>query len=136
VFKRFGFQSGKDNDKFAGYEEHCKRSANGLYYIEQNVNAFMSAKVISVSNCGSHSLFVAEVQEAIVLSDEPSLSYQYYFDNIKPKAAAKPAAESKKFVYVCKICGYIYESDTEMPDDYVCPLCKHGKEVFELKKGG
>lgn len=134
VFKRFGFQSGRDTDKFAGFEQNCKRSANGLYYLTQHTNAFFSAKVIDIIDVGTHSIFVADVEESKVLSNVASLSYQYYTDNIKPKPnTVKADTARKKYVYVCKICGYIYESDTEMPDDYTCPVCKHGKDVFELQ---
>jgi flavorubredoxin/flavin reductase (DIM6/NTAB) family NADH-FMN oxidoreductase RutF len=133
VFKRFGFQSGRNINKFAEFEQNSKRDGNNLYYITQDTNAYFSGKVISTSDFGTHSVFVADVEEAVVLSSIPSLSYQYYFDNIKPKPEIKPAANRKKYVYICKICGYIYESDEEMPDDYICPLCKHGKADFELK---
>jgi len=132
VFKKFGFQSGRNIDKFAGFEQNCKRSSNGLYYIVQNTNSYFSAKVISTSDFDDHSVFVAEVEESAVISDVPSLSYQYYMDNIKPKVEIKPATISKKYRYVCKICGFVYESDVDMPDDYICPLCKHPKADFEL----
>ena len=126
VFKRFGFQSGRDADKFA--ECSCDtRSANGLRYIPKYTNAFISGKVISAQDCGTHTLFIAEVTEAKVLSDERSVTYAYYFDHIKPKPI--PTGEKKKG-YVCKICGYVYEGD-ELPADFVCPLCKHGAEDFE-----
>ena len=131
LIKRFGFQSGRDVNKFAGFEQNCKKSGNGLYYIAEHTNAYFAAKVLSTSDFGSHSLFVAEVEEAAVLSNAPSLSYQYYFDHIKPKPELKPV--SGKYVYICKICGYIYESESEMPDDYICPLCKHPKSDFELQ---
>ena len=134
MIKRFGFRSGRDVNKFAGFEQNCKKSSNNLYYITNCTNAYFSAKVISTSDFGTHSLFVAEVEEAAVLSNAPSLSYQYYLDHIKPKPEAKPVSGSK-YVYICKICGYIYEGDTDIPDNYICPLCKHGKSDFE-KKGG
>jgi flavorubredoxin/flavin reductase (DIM6/NTAB) family NADH-FMN oxidoreductase RutF len=135
IIKRFGFQSGRDTDKFADFEDSCKKSENGLYYTTADTNAFFSCEVISAIDCGTHTLFVAQVSQAMVLSKVPSLSYQYYFDHIKPKPELKPQTPGKK-IYVCKICGYIEESDGELPDDYICPLCKHPKSVMELQPGG
>lgn len=126
LFQHFGFQSGRDVDKFAGYTA-AQRSANGLYYITEAANGMISAKVVEMKDYGSHTLFVAEVTEARILSDVPSVTYQYYFDHIKPKP--QPTDE-KKVGYVCKICGYVYEGE-ELPADFICPLCKHGAEDFE-----
>ena len=128
IFKRFGFASGKDTDKFAGYEEHASRSANGLLYVTEGTNAFMSAKVIDSYDYGTHTLFIAELTEAAVLNQDPSVTYAYYFDHIKPKP--QPKIEEKKTGWVCKICGYVYEGD-ELPQDFICPLCKHGADDFE-----
>lgn len=128
TFKRFGFSSGKDTDKFEGFLENTARSANGLLYVTAGTNAFMSAKVIEAHDYGSHTLFVAELTEAEVLRDEPSVTYAYYFEHIKPKP--QPKIEEEKHGYVCKICGYVYEGDT-LPPDFICPLCKHGAEDFE-----
>ena len=128
VFQRFGFQSGRDADKFAGCDHEPARSANGIRYIPNHTNAFISGSVYTTADYGTHTLFVADVTEAAVLSDEPSVTYAYYFDHIKPKK--KPAIVEKKG-YVCKICGYEYECEGELPDDFECPLCKHGKEDFE-----
>ena len=128
TFKRFGFASGKDADKFEGFLENTARSANGLLYVTAGTNAFMSAKVIEAHDYGSHTLFVAELTEAEVLRDEPSVTYAYYFEHIKPKP--QPKIEEEKHGYVCKICGYVYEGDT-LPPDFICPLCKHGAEDFE-----
>ena len=128
IFQQFGFCSGRDTDKFAdvGYQD---RTANGLRYLPENANAVISGKVVESYDWGTHTLFVAEVTEAKVLSDDRSVTYQYYFDHIKPKPA--PAVEGeKKTGWVCKICGYVYEGE-ELPEDYVCPLCKHGPEDFE-----
>ena len=128
IFQQFGFCSGRDTDKFAdvGYQD---RTANGLRYLPENANAVISGKVVESYDWGTHTLFVAEVTEAKVLSDDRSVTYQYYFDHIKPKPA--PAVEGeKKPGWVCKICGYVYEGE-ELPEDYVCPLCKHGPEDFE-----
>ena len=128
TFKRFGFASGKDTDKFEGFLENTARSANGLLYVTAGTNAFMSAKVIEAHDYGSHTLFVAELTEAEVLRDEPSVTYAYYFEHIKPKP--QPKIEEEKHGYVCKICGYVYDGDT-LPPDFICPLCKHGAEDFE-----
>ena len=125
VFQHFGFQSGRDTDKFAGWQG--PRSANGLCYLPEYTNALLSGRVISTADYGTHTLFVAEVTEARILSEEPSVTYSYYFQHIKPKP--QPQAEQKKG-FVCKICGYVYEGDT-LPEDFVCPLCKHGAADFE-----
>ena len=128
TFKRFGFASGKDTDKFAGFEGSYDRSVNGLTYVTEGVNCFMSAKVIDAHDYGTHTLFIAEVTEARVLSPDPSVTYAYYFDHIKPKP--QPKIEEEKTGWVCKICGYIYEGE-DIPDDFICPLCKHGVADFE-----
>ena len=125
LFEQFGFQSGRTADKFAGDPE--VRSASGIRYVPEFANAYFSARVISSADYGTHTLFVAEVTEAKILSDEPSVTYDYYFQHIKPKP--QPSAEKKKG-FVCKICGYVYEGD-KLPDDFICPLCKHGAEDFE-----
>ena len=126
TFKRFGFQSGRDADKFAGLEG-VQRAANGINYITGESNALISGKVISTQDLGTHTLFVADVTEARVLDDAPSATYAYYFEHIKPKP--QPAISEQKG-WVCKICGYVYEGD-ELPADFICPLCKHGAEDFE-----
>ena len=136
VFQRFGFQSGRDVDKFAGFEHNCKKSENGLYYLTLNTNAFFSGDVISASDYGTHMLFAASVSEAVVLSNTASLTYQYYFDNIKPKpqaAAQQAAADSAKKTYICRICNHVEVSDGELPDDYICPVCKHPKADMVLQ---
>ena len=126
TFKRFGFQSGRDADKFAGLEG-VQRAANGINYITGESNALISGKVISTQDLGTHTLFVADVTEARVLDDAPSATYAYYFEHIKPKPQS---AISEQKGWVCKICGYVYEGD-ELPADFICPLCKHGAEDFE-----
>ncbi|MCL2500909.1 MAG: flavin reductase [Defluviitaleaceae bacterium] len=126
LFERFGFHSGRDTDKFADDRAEV-RSANGIRYIAEHTNAMISAKVCEAFDYGSHTLFIAEVVEAAVLSPERSATYQYYFDRIKP-APQKPSDQRKGFV--CKICGYVYEGET-LPEDIVCPLCKHGAGDFE-----
>ncbi len=126
VFQHFGFQSGRDVDKFADCEVEA-RSENGVLYLPNYTNAFLSGKVIESYDYGTHTLFVADISQAQVLSETKSVTYAYYFEHIKPKPA--PVDEEKKG-FVCKICGYVYEGD-ELPADYICPLCKHGAEDFE-----
>lgn len=129
IFKQFGFQSGRDVDKFKG--GRYETSANGLYYLPEHANAVLSGKVVDYYDYGTHTLFVAEVTEAKTLSSEKSVTYEYYQSNIKPKPQA-PKAEEKgeKGKWVCKICGYVHEGD-ELPDDFICPWCKHPAEDFE-----
>lgn len=125
VFKHFGFQSGKDTDKFADFPK--VRSENGIVYVPDYANSYISAKVIDSVDLGTHTVFFAEVTQTKVLSDAPSVTYDYYHTNIKTQAT--PQTEVKKG-YVCKICGYVYEG-SELPPDFVCPICKHGAEDFE-----
>ncbi|MGN1346920.1 MAG: flavin reductase [Eubacteriales bacterium] len=130
VFERFGFQSGRDVDKFAG-DLNVVRTENWIRYLPEYTNAVISGAVISTVDCGTHTLFVADVTEAKVLSDVPSVTYAYYFKHIKPKPASVKTESTGKKRWVCKICGYVYEGD-ELPADFVCPLCKHGADDFEL----
>ncbi|MDR3276016.1 MAG: flavin reductase [Treponema sp.] len=128
VFQDYGFRSGRDLDKFAGVPG-LVRSENGVYYLPEYSNAFISGKLVSATDYATHTLFIAEVTEAGLLSNLPSLSYQYYFDHIKPRNPPVQAKE-KKEGWVCKICGYVHEGP-DLPGDFVCPLCKHGAESFE-----
>ena len=128
LFRHYGFQSGRTVDKFEGVE--MPRAANGIVYLVGVANAVISGKVAQAIDCGTHTLFIADVTELRTLSNDRSVTYQYYFDHIKPKPAPVPP-EKKGFV--CKICGYVYEGD-ELPADFVCPLCKHGAEDFEPLK--
>lgn len=125
LFKRFGMQSGRDADKFADFEE-VSRSENGLYYLNKWVNAFMSLKVVDSVDLGSHTLFIGELVDGEVLSEETSCSYAYYQSTIK-NAAQK---QDEKKGWRCKICGYVYEGD-ELPADFICPICKHPADDFE-----
>jgi len=126
VFERFGFQSGRDADKFAGtgYDD---RSANGLRYIPEHTNCVISGKVAESHDYGTHTAFVADVTETLILSKDASLTYDYYFKHIKPKPQATAA---RRDGYVCKICAYVFEGD-ELPEDFICPLCKHGAADFD-----
>lgn len=135
LFQHFGFQTGKDTDKFAGYEA-CKRGENGINYVTEGTNAYISVKVEKTEDLGSHTMFIGEITDMDVLSDTPSATYEYYMNNIKPKpqaavveAAATEAVETKT-TWVCTICGYVYEGE-EIPADYICPLCKHPASDFE-----
>ena len=116
IFKRFGFASGRDVDKFADYAE-CKRGENSVYYITKATNAYISVKVSKTEDLGSHTMFVGEITDMEVLSEEPSVTYAYYFQHIKPKPEAS-ASPSGKTVWRCKICGYEYEGE-EIPEDYI-----------------
>ena len=130
LFQRFGFQSGRDVDKFAGFEQHTGKDADGIRYVTQGANAWLSCKVVSATDLGTHTLFLADVLDGGVISSVPSATYSYYQAHIKPKPAAAPAAPSEKKRWVCKVCGYVYEGD-ELPADYICPLCKHPASDFE-----
>ena len=123
VFENFGFQSGRNADKFAGCE--VKRSDNGLVFLPRYINSFMSLKAEEYVDLGSHGMFICSVTEARVMSDRETMTYAYYHSNVKPK----PNTEGKKG-WVCKICGYVYEGE-ELPEDFICPLCKHGAADFE-----
>ena len=126
IFEQFGFHSGRDTDKFASCD-YNDRTTNGIRYLPKYTNGVISAKTSGTLDYGTHSLFVADVTEARVLSNEPSVTYQYYFNHIKPKPQIANAPQKG---FVCKICGYIYEGET-LPDDFICPLCKHGASDFE-----
>ena len=125
LFQHYGFQSGRNTDKFAGVQGMA-RSTNGIYYIPYCTSAFLSAKVTQAVEFETHTLFIADVTEAKLLSNVPSMTYAYYFANVKPK----PAVLQKQTGWVCKICGWVYEGE-ELPPDIVCPLCKHGAADFE-----
>ncbi len=123
VFEDYGFRSGRNTNKFEG--ESVLRSDNGLVFLSKYINAFMSLKVEQYVDLDTHGMFICTVTEARVLSDKETMTYTFYQNNVKPK----PATEGKKG-YVCKVCGYVYEGD-ELPEDFVCPLCKHGAADFE-----
>ena len=127
LFQHFGFQSGRTVDKFADFTD-CKRSENGLFYVTRGTNAYISATVEQTIDLGSHTLFIAAVDDMEVLSDVPSATYSYYQSSIKPKP--QPAAAQNKTTWRCTVCGYVYEGET-LPPDFVCPLCKHPASDFE-----
>lgn len=129
LFRQFGFQSGRDVNKFENFDA-CARGANGIYYITEGTNAYISVKVKKTEDLGSHTMFIGEITDMEVLSDAPSVTYTYYLENIKPKPQAVGKTESGQTVWRCTICGYEYVGE-ELPEDFVCPLCKHPASDFE-----
>lgn len=156
LFTHFGFSSGKDTDKFNDFP-HCKRGENGILAVTKGTNAAISVKVLSSVDLGTHTMFIGDVTDCEILTDAPSATYQYYFDNIKPAPGKKssdmadktpsavntestgtssntsgtPTPKKKtKTVWRCIICGFEYEGET-LPPDYICPLCKHPASDFE-----
>lgn len=125
LFQHFGFQSGRDVDKMKDFENKAQ-AENGLYYITKGTNAYLSGKVIQSIDLGTHTMFIADVTDGDVLSDAASVTYDYYQKSIKPKPEKKPEVKG----YRCTICGYIYEGDV-LPEDFICPICKHGAADFE-----
>ena len=123
VFENFGFRSGRNTDKFAG--EEVLRSDSGLVFLGRYINSFMSLKVEQYVDLDTHGMFICLITESRVISDAETMTYNYYQNNVKPK----PETEGKKG-FVCKVCGYVYEGDV-LPDDFICPLCKHGAADFE-----
>lgn len=123
LFSLFGFQSGRQIDKFAKTEHRI--GYGGLPYLTAHTNAFLCCDVLSAADLGTHTLFIAELKDSGVLSREPSVTYAYYHKHIKPK----PPAAAKKG-YRCRICGYVYEGEP-LPPDFICPICKHGASDFE-----
>ena len=138
-FQHFGFQSGRDVNKFAECQQEL-RTDNGLLYLPKFINAVISCVVTKSIDLGSHTMFIARVMESRVLSDSPSITYAYYQQHIKPKPTSSPSnstgapvgqgsASSKR--WVCEVCGYVYEGD-ELPPDFICPWCKHPASDFKL----
>ncbi len=123
LFENFGYRSGRAENKFQGQDN--PRSDNGLVFLKQYINSFISLKVTDYVDLETHGMFICEVTEARVMSDRQTMTYNYYLQNVKPK----PVTEGKKG-FVCKVCGFVYEGD-ELPEDYICPLCKHGVADFE-----
>ena len=124
TYKHWGFQSGANVDKTEGIS--FKRAENGVIYIAEETNAFLSAKVVSMTDLGTHTLFLADVTDGEVLSEDSSVTYSYYQSNIK----TVPEAANKKKGFICTVCGYIYEGDV-LPGDFICPLCKHPASDFK-----
>ncbi len=126
LIKRFGFASGKTTDKFGNFNGF-KEANNGIPYITEGCNSYVSCKVVKTIDVGTHLTFVAEVLDDVVLNENKPLTYAEYLSDVKPKPQT-----TTKTSYVCKICGYVYEGE-ELPKDFVCPICKHGVEDFERK---
>ena len=123
TYKHWGFQSGAQVDKLEG--KNCPRAENGVVYIAEETNAYLSAKVVSATDLGTHTLFLADVTDGDVLSDVESITYSYYQKNVK----TAPKGAEKKKGFICSVCGYIYEGDT-LPEDFICPWCKHPASDF------
>ena len=134
LFRHFGFQSGREANKFEGFSDYAN-AENGIPYITKGTNAYFSIDVTQTLDLGSHTLFIGVPTEMVVLSEAPSATYAYYQDNIKPKPSAAPAAENKLpegvHKWRCKICGYEYVGPV-LPDDFICPICKHPASDFEM----
>lgn len=129
LFKRFGFQSGRDVDKFADFDQF-DLGENGLPFIREGTNAYISVKVEKTQDLGSHTMFIGEITDMEVLSQTPSATYEYYMNNIKPKPEKVRVTEDGKTVWRCKICGYEYVGE-ELPEDFICPICKHPASILK-----
>ncbi|MCR5338143.1 MAG: flavin reductase [Lachnospiraceae bacterium] len=129
LFKHFGFQSGRDCDKFENFTD-CKTAANGIPYITKGTNAYISIEIVDAVDLGTHTFFVGKVTDMEVLSDTPSATYEYYQSNIKPKPEKVGETKDGQTVWRCRICGYEYVGE-ELPDDFICPVCKHPASDFE-----
>ena len=129
IFKHFGFQSGRDINKFETFEK-CDRGTNGIYYITDGTNAYISVTVHKTEDLGSHTMFIGEITDMEVLSDVPSVTYDYYHNHIKPKREEVKKTENGQTVWRCRICGYEYAGE-ELPEDFICPVCKHPASDFE-----
>ena len=129
LFKHFGFQSGRNVNKFEAFEG-CARDINGIYYITEGTNAYISVTVNKIEDLGSHTMFIGEIGDMKVLSDVPSATYEYYQNTIKPKPQEAGKTADGQVLWRCRICGYEYAGN-ELPDDFICPLCKHPASDFE-----
>lgn len=129
IFEHFGYTSGREIDKFNGFS-HCKRVSNGAMAVTLGTNGYICVDVTNQIDVGSHILFLGSVTDGEIFNSEPSADYAYYFENIKPKKENQSKSADSKNVWICKICGYEYEGD-ELPEDYICPICKHPASDFE-----
>lgn len=129
LFKHFGFQSGRDVNKFDGFS-FAKRGKNDIFYVTQGTNAYISVKVEKTEDLGSHTMFIGKITDMDVLSDTPSATYEYYMNNIKPKPEAVGKTAEGEIIWRCTICGYEYVGE-ELLEDFICPLCKHPASDFE-----
>ena len=133
LFKRFGFQTGREVNKFAGFNG-CRRGYNDCAIITEGTNAYISGWVEQTIDLGTHTLFIAQVTDMAVLADTPSASYEYYQSNIKPKPQPVGKTEDGRTIWRCRICGYEYVGE-ELPEDFICPICKHPASDFEKVSG-
>lgn len=124
TYNNFGFRSGRDSDKFA--DVNFARAANGIAYLTEECNGYISGKVVNTVDLGTHTLFIADVTDGEVLANSDSVTYAYYYSNIKKKDSAVTGKKG----FICIVCGFIYEGDT-LPPDYVCPVCGHGAQDFQ-----
>lgn len=129
LFKHFGFQSGRDVNKFDGFS-FAERGKNHILYITKGTNAYISVKVEKIEDLGSHTMFIGKITDMDILSDIPSATYEYYINNIKPKPEAVGKTAEGDTIWRCKICGYEYVGE-ELPEDFICPICKHPASDFE-----
>lgn len=129
LLKHFGFQSGKNVNKFDNFTD-CKRGNNGVYYITKGTNAFISVKIDKTEDLGSHTMFVGKITDMEVLSDKPSATYEYYLNDIRPKPQEAGKTEDGQVIWRCTICGYEYIGE-EIPNDFMCPTCNHSSTYFE-----
>ena len=129
LFKHFGFQTGREVNKFADFTA-CDRGQNGIYYITEGTNAYISVKVAKTEDLGSHTMFIGEITDMEVLSGDASATYEYYMNYIKPKPQEVGKTEDGQTIWRCTICGYEYVGE-ELPEDFICPLCKHPASDFE-----
>ena len=136
LFKHFGFQTGKEVNKFTDFTE-CSRGENGIYYVTKGTNAYISVKVTKTEDIGSHTMFIGEITDMEVLSEDASATYDYYMNNIKPKPQEVGKTKDGQTIWRCTICGYEYVGE-ELPEDFICPICKHPASDFEKvnKKNG
>lgn len=131
LFKRFGFQSGRNVQKFDGFTE-MERGNNGIYYVTEGTNAYISVKVEKTEDLGSHTMFIGTVTDMEVLSEDASVTYGYYLEHIKPRPEAVGKTEDGQTVWRCRVCGYEYVGEV-LPDDFICPTCKHTAADFEVR---
>lgn len=129
LFKHFGFQTGREVNKFADFTA-CNRGENGIFYVTEGTNAYISVKVNKTEDLGSHTMFIGEITDMEVLSEDASATYEYYMNHIKPKPQEVGKTEDGRTIWRCTICGYEYVGE-ELPEDFICPLCKHPASDFE-----
>ncbi len=129
LFKHFGFQSGRNVNKFETFEKYA-RSSNGICYVTEGTNAYIAVKVDKTVDLGSHTMFIGEITDMEVLSDIPSVTYEYYLTHIKPQPQETGKTADGQTIWRCRICGYEFVGE-ELPSDFICPICKHPASDFE-----